>query len=564
MKQKQAIYIVIALLLLILFATVLYFKQSATSPKYTSVSEDKSAEPLVGIYDPRNILPPAEMDSVQHYRIKWQQGAGVPDERVLEKTISAYPHLLLTIETWPATAGSNDNVLKDMLEGKYDEKIKSLGDMLFRSGHEIFVRWNPAMEVPVHQYPWQYQSPELYIRSFNYFAAHLKKQAPNARIVWAPAGYPGDSEYWPGSEQVDAISITFDSPSELAVGIDTLNHLHTLDVLKRKLHRMRFMNKPILVLSANPGINHTAMMGMINEAAKNIKAYSSTIYAERNFNTATQLPDRHHLVMGVFDPRHQLIAEPEISVEHVFTDWGEIQRGEFREKFNEVMHRHHDIIVTMEPWKDTSGQADTVVLRNTINGKYDKEIAQLYDIISHGKQQVYLRWAHEMEIPIHRYTWQSQDPVDYINSYRYFVNFNASRAGNIHYVWGPAGDRGSADWYPGDDVVDYISIAIYGLPDKNITDPNQQESFKDIFRRKNYRMRFINKPLFITEFGVKGPEDFQDKWLADAAKTILQNRHIFGICYFNLYDNPKAWGEIKAPDWSISKRSLKKFTDLLQ
>lgn len=562
MKQKQVIFIAIIILLLILLATVLYLKQPAIQSKYTPVPEDTSVELLVGIYDPRNILSPAGMDSVWHYPVKWQKGGG-PDERLLGEIISKHPHLLLTVETWSGTPGGSDNVLRDMLAGNYDEKIKSLGDQLSRSGHEVFVRWNPEMEVPVHRYPWQYQSPEIYIHAFNYFAAHLKKRAPNVRIVWAPAGYPGDSEYWPGSEQVDAISITFDSPSELAMGTDTLNHLSTLEVLKRKLHRMRFMDKPVLILSANPAINHTAMMDMVREAAHHIKVYGSTVYSERNYHTDTQLPDRHHLMIGVFDPRHQLIAEPEIRVEHVFTDWGEIQRGDFLKKFNEVMHRQHDIIVTMEPWKDTSGRADTAVLRNTINGKYDREIAQLYDILSDGKQQVYLRWAHEMEIPIHRYAWQSQDPVEYINSYRYFVNFNAKKAGNIRYVWGPAGDRGSADWYPGDDVVDYISIAIYGLPDKNITDPNQQESFKDIFRRKNYRMRFINKPLFITEFGVKGTSDFQDKWLADAAQTILKNRHIFGVCYFNLYDNPKAWGDIKAPDWSISKRSLKKFTDLI-
>lgn len=562
MKHKQVVFIAITLLLLILLATVLYLKQPAVRPKQTQVSEDPATEQLAGVYDPRNILPPAGMDSVWHYRIKWQKGAGV-DKPSLEKNIAAHPHLLLTIETWPA-AGSNDNVLKAMLDGNYDENIQSLGAVLSRSGQETFVRWNPDMEVPVHQYPWQYQSPELYIRAFNYFAARLKKIAPNTRLVWAPAGYPGDSEYWPGGEEVDAVSITFDSPSELAAGSDSLLHLSNLDVLQRKLHRMRFMDKPVLILSANTAIHQAAMKEMVAEAAKNITVHNTTIYAERNFNTKTQLPARHHLLIGVFDPRQQLIAEPEIRVEHVFTDWGAIQRGEFEHKFNEVMQRHHDIIVTMEPWKDTSGQTDTAVLRNTVQGKYDREIARLYATLAKGKQQVYLRWAHEMEIPIHRYAWQSQDPVEYINSYRYFAKFNAPRTGNIHYVWGPAGDRGSADWYPGDDVVDYISIAIYGLPDKNITDPHQQESFQDIFRRKNYRMRFLNKPLFITEFGVKGSEDFQDKWLADAAKTILQNRHIFGICYFNLYDNPKAWGDIKAPDWSISKNSLKKFTDLLQ
>ena len=106
------------------------------------------------------------------------------------------------------------------------------------------------------------------------------------------------------------------------------------------------------------------------------------------------------------------------------------------------------------------------------------------------------------------------------------------------------------------DVVDFISIAIYGLPDKNITDPEKQESFNTIFKRKNWRMRFIDKPIFITEFGVKGPEDYQTEWLIKAAKVIGENPQIVGINYFNMTDTPKAWGEIKPPDWSITKKNI--------
>ncbi|MGN6177898.1 MAG: hypothetical protein ACTHNW_01885, partial [Mucilaginibacter sp.] len=88
---------------------------------------------------------------------------------------------------------------------------------------------------------------------------------------------------------------------------------------------------------------------------------------------------------------------------------------------------------------------------------------------------------------------------------------------------------------------------------------NKQEAFNTIFQRKYYRMRFLDRPLFITEFGVKGPENYQHNWLAGAAKTLKENKHVFGICYFNLYDNPKAWGGIKAPDWSISPQNMQFF-----
>lgn len=144
------------------------------------------------------------------------------------------------------------------------------------------------------------------------------------------------------------------------------------------------------------------------------------------------------------------------------------------------------------------------------------------------------------------------------------MNFPNPFPENIKRVWGPAGDRGSIEWWPGNDVVDFVSVAIYGLPDKNITDPEKQESFSKIFNRKYWRLRLIDKPVFITEFGVKGPEEFQTKWLEEAADVIRENPQVVGINYFNMSDTPKAWGEIKPPDWSITEKSFHTFIKRLQ
>jgi beta-mannanase len=287
------------------------------------------------------------------------------------------------------------------------------------------------------------------------------------------------------------------------------------------------------------------------------------IYSPANYSDYPNKIIRKKNVIGVYDPDKKLTTLPVITAEHIFTDFTEVTDNSFEKKFNAVVKRNHDVIVTIEPFYRKFGITDSSVLSKTLNGQFDKEFNKIFNIISNVKQIVYLRWAHEMEIPIHRYGWQSQDPVKYINAYRYFMLFRKNKASNIKFVWGPAGDRGSIDYWPGEDVVDYISIAIYGLPDKNITDPNQQESFDQIFKRKSYRMRFLNKPIFITEFGVKGNHDFQSNWLKDAAKTINNNKQIFGICYFNSKDTPNAWGDIKAPDWAISKKSFMNFYNAL-
>ena len=227
------------------------------------------------------------------------------------------------------------------------------------------------------------------------------------------------------------------------------------------------------------------------------------------------------------------------------------------------MLRNHNVIVTFEPFRNPLGEDDINVLENVINHTYDIEIEKLYSIISKTSKKIYLRFGHEMEIPISRYPWQSQDPITYINSFRYFMSFKKELPSNIIRVWGPAGDRGSIDFWPGNDVVDVISFAVYGLPDKNITDPNKQLSFTTFFNMKKRRMRFLNKPIFITEFGVKGPEDYQKKWLEGAAKTLRDASQIIGANYFNMSDTPKAWGDIRPPDWSISKETLDHFIQTL-
>lgn len=526
---------------------------------------ERTNEPVLGLFKQGDTAS-ARLLSMPHYTLYWKNtSAALNGRNELLNTLKK-GDALLTVETWLENyAGNQDNgnVSEAILKGRFDDNIKQLAAIINQTTHTVYVRYNPDMEVPVYQFPWQYQSPGLYIRVFNYLATRLKKAAPAVKMVWGPTGFPGDTEFWPGPDNADLISVTLGSTSE-QVSAAYPYQPKLPEMLFTKLHRMRFINKPVLILGGQATAHTHFNISWLKQQLTLEKQYDTTIYSPANFITAdADKPVRQGIKVGVFDPNHRLVNDPDISVEHIFTDWGEIERGDFKLKLDSILTRHHDAVVTVEPWRDTSKRIDTHVLQSTLNGRYDKTIQKLYHIISNCGQMVYLRFAHEMEIPIHRYAWQSQNPVTYIRAFRYFMQADHLHATNIKRVWGPAGDRGSADWWPGSDVVDYISIAIYGLPDKNITDPNKQEPFSKIFQRKYYRMRFLNRPLFITEFGVKGPEEYQHNWLAGAAKTIRANKHIFGICYFNLSDNPKAWGHIKAPDWSISPRNMQFFCNTL-
>jgi beta-mannanase len=562
-KFKKIWFYVYLLILIVALAGAYISGKPYIKSTLLNEYHERSNEPIIGIYDRAHSSVTHSPLNITHCTVVWKSTSIHFNKRYLTETLKK-GNTLITIESWlKKYMGGQDagNVLYETLNGKFDHNINELGNIIAKSSNEVYVRWNPDMEVPAYEYPWQLQSPELYIQAFNYVALKLKAIAPHVKIVWGPSGFPGDTEYWPGPDNVDMVSITLGSNSEKK---QTAYPLKTAipEMLRLKLHHMRFINKPILVLGSSTISNANFNKDWLTQEYAYMDKYKSTVYSPENYGYKSgSKPERAHLSIGVFDPNRKLIHNSHVSVEHIFTDWGEIQRGEFSKKFDSIINRHHDAIVTMEPWRDTSKKPDYNVLQSTLDGRYDGLLKELYRVISNRSQTVYLRWAHEMEIPIHRYAWQSQDPVTYINTFRYFMQFDKGHAKNIRRVWGPAGDRGSADWWPGNDVVDYISIAIYGLPDKNITDPNKQEAFSTIFNRKYYRMRFLNRPLFITEIGVKGPEDYQRKWLEGAATTLTRNRHVFGVCYFNLYDNPNAWGNIKAPDWSISPQNMQTFSN---
>lgn len=445
--------------------------------------------------------------------------------------------------------------------GAFDNALHLLCGLLPQK-KRVYLRWDPDMEVPVQRYSWQYQSPADYIEAFRHVANTCKKAAPALQIMWSPAGYPGMEEYWPGDDVVDAIGISINGRSELSATAFPRDTDRRTE-LRRKLIRTRFMDKPVWVLASGGGSLVTTMQSDLRAATKEIKRDSVWLFQEYAINQPKGRPANASPLLGVYDPRQVLIGSRDVQVEHLFVDLVNIQTGGFVRDFEAVVRRGHQVIVSVEPWRDGKTRKDSSVLRNTVLGVYDEEFKSLFNAISKTNLPVYVRFAHEMEIPIHRYSWQSQDPVLYIKAFRHFMELGKG-IGNVKKVWGPAGDRGSMEWYPGGDVVDFVSIAIYGLPDKNITDPTKQESFEKIFKRKKWRMRFASKPIFITEFGVKGPEHFQAEWLEKAADVLAAHREVVGVCYFNLADNPKVWGDIPAPDWGISKSTFDRFVSALE
>ncbi len=518
----------------------------------------RNTEPVLAVYyrDSTRLIP--DFAALQHLALRWNNssGKGVSDE--LRQSWPKQP-ALLTLEIWPPALNryvGKKQILDLIIRGEYDEKIKELGAFLARQQAPVLLRLNPEMEVHVERYPWQMTSPSRYRESFRHVAQLIRKTAPGVQMVWAPAGYPGTEEYWPGKEFVDVVSVTLKSGSEGMT--DKYPDEKTLTgLIARKLHRTRFFDRPVLVMGSARLPQADFRRADFDSAAAALRGYAEVEYNMLNALDQPLSPDLLRkdgsLLAGVYDPDSRIIRDVQVELEHLFVNLERLKSGRFAAQADSVRSRNHALIVTMEPWKDKQLQKDPLLIQNILSGKYDTVLQRMTDVLRNFPQTVYLRWLHEMEIPIKRYPWQSQEPLQYIRAYRYFVDFvRRQQLKNIYFVWGPAGDRGSMEFFPGRDVVDFVSIAIYGLPDKNITDHRRQESFNDIFIRKYNRLWMAHLPIFITEFGVKGPPEFKQEWLNAAAGVVEKRKEIVGLSYFNDADAPKAWGDIEAPDWSIT------------
>lgn len=568
-KTKRNLYILFSVSFVILIVSFIALKKKNKLSYYLKMSKDElfvsENVNFLGVFSG---APEYCFDTLQSFkhivlRINTDRTLKVHDSLI--KYISDSENVLVTIEFMGNKFFTNvkNDPLEKIVSGSYNKKLELINKTILSSNKNLFIRINPEMEVPVFKFPWQNKSGSHFIESYRYIVTKIKENYSGHKFVWAPAGFMGMEEYYPGKDVVDLISITLKSETEkLYKRYSTYSDLG--DEIHRKFHRLRFFNHPVLVIgSQNLDSNRNIIFNLINNEKDTILKYQEIAYDKSLWGKSNIPSENSKFIFGLHDPNLSLTSEPAISAEHIFVDFGQVQSGELKRLLHEVVSRNHDVILTVEPWRDLSGKTDSAILNNIIAAKYDRIIQNVFSDLSKINRTVFLRFAHEMEIPITRYAWQSQDPLVYIRAFRYFMNFVHPFPPNVKRVWGPAGDRASLDFYPGDDVVDYVSFAVYGLPDKNITDHEKQISFKELFTTKLWRFRQIDKPIFITEFGVKGPEEYKATWMEDAARILNKNPQVVGVNYFNMSDTPGAWGEIKEPDWSITSETLHRFLEVL-
>jgi hypothetical protein len=113
---------------------------------------------------------------------------------------------------------------------------------------------------------------------------------------------------------------------------------------------------------------------------------------------------------------------------------------------------------------------------------------------------IFLRWASEMNGPWTKY---GKDPKQYIEKFRLISRIMKAEAPNVAMVWTPFAEpqRFIAQYYPGDEYVDWVGINIYSVYVHN-GDPLRQANQEDpvAFLRYIYSTYSLRKPIHVSEF----------------------------------------------------------------
>lgn len=252
-----------------------------------------------------------------------------------------------------------------------------------------------------------------------------------------------------------------------------------------------------------------------------------------------------------------------LPVIQIFTAWGSRKDQSFPLLRVQTIHDLGSIpLITWEPWlNDFDPERFTVIanaknkntngLKAIANGHFDEYIDKWADDAKNFGAFFFLRFGHEMNDP-YRYPWgpQNNKPEDYVAAWKHIVKrFKSAGANNVIWLWSPHPAYADyADFYPGDDYVDWIGVTVlnYGTA----ASWSQWWSFDDIFNKPYSDLSQYGKPMMITEFGSLDVGGDRPLWFKEALSSMpAKYPAVKAVLFFHSSNDNTA--TYKTLDWSF-------------
>jgi cellulose synthase (UDP-forming) len=267
---------------------------------------------------------------------------------------------------------------------------------------------------------------------------------------------------------------------------------------------------------------------------------------------ATAAADESSLV-GVYDPDHAFSAnDGPVGIEHIFVSWADPSVGTLiQDAYTYAHDRGRQLMITVEPWPAISRNRHTL-LRDIRVGAYDEEIDAVCRSIRSLNAPVLVRWGHEMETDTGRYPWAADDPVGYVDAYRYFVDRCRSVEGKMRFVWSPRGDQPLQAFFPGRTYADYVGLSVFDCLACGTEPAGDLRSAASILQEKYRRVLRFDLPVIVAELGIDGGPERQRKELRELRQWMPKLPMLKAVVYFNSPDTPGGWPPPHRPDWRIA------------
>ncbi|MEZ5796798.1 MAG: glycosyl hydrolase [Paracoccaceae bacterium] len=259
---------------------------------------------------------------------------------------------------------------------------------------------------------------------------------------------------------------------------------------------------------------------------------------------------------GAYDPEGYFTEDSELTIEHVFMPWEDVNLNTLLEADAYALERRRALMITIEPWTWTRDERNTAefLQRGIEQGYYDANMRSICGVIGTLQSPVSIRWGHEMETSDGQFIWSNWKPETYITAYRRMIEVCRAEAPNANIVWSPIGLSNSPEYYPGDDYVDLIGLSVFGLEKWDVAKSGGPQSYDDVMTERYDMVKQFNKPVVVAEVGYSGSAAYVDAWENQVRKARPDLPLLVGAVYFNqkeVYPWPDGFGY---PDWRIQNR----------
>jgi hypothetical protein len=175
--------------------------------------------------------------------------------------------------------------------------------------------------------------------------------------------------------------------------------------------------------------------------------------------------------------------------------------------------------------------ADT---RQIVAGVYDAQLRTQATQLRQLDRPVLLRWRWEMNRP--NLASEVHDPQLYVAAWqRIHLIFEQEGATNVGWVWCPMAraftSSRAADYYPGDDQVDWLCADVYAGPNN--------EPFSAVSAAFRTWAATIEKPIMIGELGAQQPGTLtREAWWTAALGTVADWPQVKAVVLFESRGSP--------------------------